>query len=54
MYKLEKGDILITKFTDTAWKAKLSIISGIVTACGGVLCHLAIILRKYNIPALLE
>ena len=50
--KLQKNDILITKFTDTGWTPKFAILSGIVTEYGGILCHAAIVSREYGIPAI--
>lgn len=50
--RLQKNDILITKFTDTGWTPKFAILSGIVTEYGGILCHAAIVSREYGIPAI--
>lgn len=50
--RLQKDDILITKFTDTGWTSKFAILSGIVTEYGGILCHAAIVSREYGIPAI--
>lgn len=52
--KLQKNDILITKYTDTGWTAKFAILSGIVTEYGGILCHAAIVSREYGIPAIVN
>ena len=52
--RLQEGDILITKFTDTGWTPKFAILSGIVTEYGGVLCHAAIVSREYGIPAIVS
>ncbi len=52
--RLEKGDILVTKFTDTGWTPKFAILSGIVTEYGGILCHAAIVSREYGIPAIVS
>ncbi len=52
--RLEEGDILVTKFTDTGWTPKFAILSGIVTEFGGVLCHAAIVSREYGIPAIVS
>ena len=52
--KLQKGDILVTKFTDTGWTPKFAILSGIVTEYGGILCHAAIVSREYGIPAIVS
>lgn len=50
--KIEKGDILITKYTDTGWTCKFAMLSGIVTEYGGILCHAAIVSREYGIPCI--
>lgn len=52
--RLEKDDILITRFTDTGWTPKFAILSGIVTEYGGILCHAAIVSREYGIPAIVS
>lgn len=49
--RLQEGDILVTRFTDTGWTPKFAILSGIVTEYGGILCHAAIVSREYGIPA---
>ena len=50
--RIQKGDVLVTKFTDTGWTPKFAILSGIVTEYGGILCHAAIVSREYGIPAI--
>lgn len=52
--RLEPGDILVTRFTDTGWTSKFAILSGIVTEYGGILCHAAIVSREYGIPAIVN
>lgn len=52
MDKIKPGDILVTKFTDTGWTSKFAVLKGIVTECGGTLCHLAIVSREYGIPCI--
>lgn len=52
MGRLQQGDILITKYTDTGWTCKFAMISGIVTEYGGILCHSAIVSREYGIPCI--
>ena len=52
--RLQEGDILVTKFTDTGWTPKFAILKGIVTEYGGVLCHAAIVSREYGIPAIVS
>lgn len=48
--RLQTGDILVTKFTDTGWTSKFALLGGIVTEYGGILCHAAIVSREYGIP----
>ena len=50
--RLQKGDILITKFTDTGWTSKFAMLKGIVTEYGGILCHASIVSREYGIPCI--
>lgn len=50
--RLQEGDILVTKFTDTGWTSKFALLSGIVTEYGGILCHAAIVSREYGIPCI--
>jgi len=52
--RLQVGDILITRFTDTGWTSKFAILKGIVTECGGILCHGAIVSREYGIPCIVS
>ena len=52
--RIQEGDILVTKFTDTGWTPKFAILNGIVTEYGGVLCHAAIVSREYGIPAIVS
>ena len=49
-HRLQEGDILITKFTDTGWTSKFALLGGVVTEYGGILCHAAIVSREYGIP----
>jgi len=51
--RLERGDILITKFTDPGWTPKFSLLLGVATETGGILSHAAAISREYGIPAVL-
>ncbi|MBE5936197.1 MAG: phosphoenolpyruvate synthase [Lachnospiraceae bacterium] len=49
---VEKGDILIAKYTDTGWTPKFAKLAGIVTEFGGILCHAAVVSREYGIPCI--
>ncbi|HVY62802.1 MAG TPA: PEP-utilizing enzyme, partial [Planctomycetota bacterium] len=51
--RVEKGDVLVTVFTDPGWTPLLSLVSAIVTETGGLLSHAAVISREYGIPAVL-
>lgn len=49
--KLEKGDILVTKFTDPSWTPLFVAVVGLVTEVGGLMTHGAVIAREYGLPA---
>lgn len=53
MDRIQPGDILVTKFTDTGWTSKFAMLSGVITEYGGVLCHAAIVSREYGIPCII-
>ncbi len=48
---IEKGDILITSFTDPSWTPVFVSISALVTEIGGMMTHGAVITREYGLPA---
>lgn len=48
--KLEKGDILVTKFTDPSWTPLFVTASGLVTEVGGFTTHGSIVAREYGLP----
>ena len=48
---LEKGDILVTAFTDPSWTPLFVSIGGLVTEVGGLMTHGAVIAREYGLPA---
>ncbi len=50
---LEKGDILVTKFTDPSWTPLFVSIKGLVTEVGGLHTHGAVITREYGLPAVI-
>jgi pyruvate,water dikinase len=51
--KVEKGDVLVTIFTDPGWTPLLGRVAAVVTETGGILSHAAVISREYGIPAVL-
>ncbi|MFJ8827835.1 rifamycin-inactivating phosphotransferase [Streptomyces sp. NPDC102467] len=48
---LERGDILVTAFTDPSWSPLFVGIAGLVTEVGGLMTHGAVIAREYGLPA---
>jgi len=48
---LEKGDILVTAYTDPSWSPLFVTIAGLVTEVGGLMTHGAVIAREYGLPA---
>lgn len=49
--KMNKGDILVTRFTDPAWTMLFPLAAGLVTEVGGLMTHGAVVAREYGIPA---
>ena len=52
MYKMEKGDILVSQITYPNLLPAMKKAAAIVTNVGGVICHAAIIARELNIPCI--
>lgn len=50
--QIQKGDILVTKFTDPGWTVYFAKIAGLITESGGILSHGAVVSREYGIPAI--
>jgi pyruvate,water dikinase len=48
---LERGDILVTPYTDPSWTPLFVAIAGLVTEVGGLMTHGAVIAREYGLPA---
>jgi phosphohistidine swiveling domain-containing protein len=51
--KLEKGDILVSNMTNPSYNPAFSIVAGVVTDEGGMLCHSAIMAREFKIPCII-
>lgn len=49
---VEKGDILVTSFTDPSWTPIFVSIAGLITEVGGMMSHGAVITREYGLPAI--
>ncbi len=48
---LGSGDILVVAHADVAWTPVFSVVAGVVTEAGGMLCHAAVVAREIGIPA---
>jgi len=48
---VEKGEILVTSYTDPSWTPVFVTIAGLVTEVGGAMSHGAVITREYGLPA---
>jgi phosphoenolpyruvate synthase/pyruvate phosphate dikinase len=48
---LEKGDILVTRFTDPSWTPFFVTVKALVTEVGGLMTHGAVVAREYGLPA---
>ncbi len=48
---IEKGDILVTVFTDPSWTPVFVSLAGLITEVGGMMSHGAVITREYGMPA---
>jgi rifampicin phosphotransferase len=48
---LNKGDILVTPYTDPGWTPLFPLAAGLVTEVGGLMTHGAVVAREYGIPA---
>ncbi|MDP2638639.1 MAG: PEP-utilizing enzyme [Candidatus Azambacteria bacterium] len=50
--KVKKGDILVTKETNSDFLPVIIKAKALVTDFGGILCHAAIIAREFKIPCI--
>jgi pyruvate, water dikinase len=49
--QVQRGDILVSRYTNPAWAPVFTTIKATVTDLGGLLTHAAIVSREYGIPA---
>ncbi|XP_003744519.1 uncharacterized protein LOC100902133 [Galendromus occidentalis] len=49
---IKKGEILVTRATDTGWTPYFPLLGGVVTEVGGLLSHGAVVAREYGLPAI--
>jgi pyruvate,water dikinase len=52
--RIERGDVLVARFTSPAYNVVLPLLGAIVTERGGLLSHAAIVAREYGIPAIVN
>ncbi len=50
----ERGEILVTRFTDPTWTPLFSLAAGVITEVGGWLSHAAILAREMNIVGIVN
>jgi pyruvate,water dikinase len=50
---LQRGDILVAKFTDPGWTPLFLTAGGLVMEVGGIISHGAVVAREYGIPAVI-
>lgn len=51
---LQKGEIMVARFTDIGWSPYYSIINGLITEIGSSLSHGAVVAREYGLPAIVN
>ncbi|MGI8814398.1 MAG: PEP-utilizing enzyme [Pseudonocardia sp.] len=52
--EFKHGEVLVAKFTDTAWTPMFVASAAVVTDVGGVLSHATIVARELGIPAVVD
>ena len=52
--KLQKGEIMVAKFTDIGWTPYYSIVNGLITEIGSSLSHGAVVAREYGLPTIVN
>jgi phosphoenolpyruvate synthase/pyruvate phosphate dikinase len=50
---LQRGDILVAKFTDPGWTPLFLTAGGLVMEVGGIVSHGAVVAREYGLPAVI-
>lgn len=51
---LEKGEIMVCRYTDVGWTPYFSLAGGLITEIGSPLSHGAVVAREYGIPAIVN
>lgn len=52
--ELQRGEIMVAKFTDIGWSPYYSIVSGLITEIGSSLSHGAVVAREYGLPTVVN
>ena len=52
--QLQKGEIMVAKFTDIGWSPYYSVVSGLITEIGSSLSHGAVVAREYGLPTIVN
>ena len=53
LVRLQTGDVLVTSYTTPSFEAIMPIVGALVTDCGGLMSHAAIVCREYRVPAVI-
>ena len=53
-YALQRGEILVARYTNPSWTPLFNLAGGIIIEEGGLLSHGAVVAREYGIPAVLR
>ena len=52
--ELQKGEIMVARFTDIGWTPYYSIVNGLITEIGSSLSHGAVVAREYGLPTIVN
>lgn len=52
--EIEKGEIIVTEFTDASWTPLFALAGGVVTDIGSMLSHSSIVAREFGIPSVVN
>ena len=52
--ELQKGEIIVTRFTDASWTPLFALAGGIVTDVGSMLSHSSIVAREFGLPCVVN
>ncbi|AOZ02122.1 hypothetical protein BKK81_22680 [Cupriavidus sp. USMAHM13] len=52
--ELQKGEIIVTRFTDASWTPLFAFAGGIVTDVGSMLSHSSIVAREFGLPCVVN